>query len=306
MSLDQLKSTSEILSLYERRGDQIPETKEFENLGIENGAVFHEKLQVAGKKLSEDALSFFPMERSETNIPFGVEVIDAQIPLVLLGLLTPEYSDRLELHLMKPPSDNLAKMTDPKYLYEHCSIYVDKNIREGDIVSEMATIYSSEDNWYQHHRRTYPKYSRQVDSMGVRVPIGKEMLEASEEILKIRAKKEGRVQVSTTDIAQVGVMRWAVLNGYKPVTEEDEKLWERVQAGDSAFYIEDYITDGGANPDYVFWKDPEKGASKYEENGKTLSQVRIQFEKKFYPKESKNAWDTASDVSESVGKIISS
>jgi hypothetical protein len=262
-------------------------------------------LQAAGKKLSEQALSFFPMERSETNIPFGAEVIDAQIPLVLLGLLTPKYSDRLGLHLIKPPREDVEKMTDPKYLYENCTVYVDEKLRRGDIVSEMAFFDRGNNTWYQHHRKTYPKYSRQIDSTGVRVPIGKEMLEASEKIVAITAKRDGEIKTSLLEPAQIGVMHWAVQNGYKPATPEDLKLWERVQAGDSAFYIQDYINVeyNEKNPDYVYWKDSTKVFSDWKDE-KEDKMVRIKFEKKFYPHEQKNAWDTAEKVSDSVKNVL--
>ncbi len=314
MSLDQLESTEEICNLYERRGPRIPETKEFENLGIENGALFHEKLQGAGKKLSEEALNL--MKDEERIVPFGAEVIDSSVPLVLFAFLNSKYDDynsrythRVDFELIKPTEESYGQITDPKYLLENCSSWTENLYKKkplGERVSEMAFSDFGNNTWYQHHRKTNPKFSRQVDSTGVRVPIGKEMLMASEEIPGIQAQKEKITKISKIEPAQIGVMRWAVQNGYIPATSEDAILWERVQAGDSAFYVQDYIDEEHKqkNPDYVYWKNPKEGSDRWKEGDTWVPQVRIKFEKKFSSMGERNGGDEFYKTLTEVGEAL--
>ena len=105
MALNQMKSSAEILDLYERRGERIPETKEFENLGIEDGAVFHERLTATGKKLMDMASQMMKPEATENPVPFGAEVIDPSVPLVMLSFIhtrkqgdTSKYYHRVDFH----------------------------------------------------------------------------------------------------------------------------------------------------------------------------------------------------------------
>ena len=313
MALNQMKSSAEILDLYERRGERIPETKEFENLGIEDGAVFHERLTATGKKLMDMASQMMKPEATENPVPFGAEVIDPSVPLVMLSFIhtrkqgdTSKYYHRVDFQLIKPSLGIGDKITDPKYLFENCSVYAEylfKNKQEGESIAEMGFSSSGEDKWHQHHRRTNVKYSRQNDGTGVTIKLGKEMLDIGEMLPGEAAQKEGRSQTTMIDPAQVGVMRWAVRNGYAPATPEDAKLWERVQAGDPAFYVQDYIEDGEANPDYLYWKNPKEGDPSWKEGDEWTPMVRIKFEKKFSSHE-KNAIETGEGVSDAVKNVL--
>jgi len=304
MGLDELNaipSTEELLAPFERRGEQIQKPTEFESLGIEDGAVFHERLQSAGKKLSNEALSLLPLATNEKIIPFGAEIIDDHVPLVLLSYIFPEYK-RVDFQLIKPPSDALDKMNDPDYLFKHCSLHAEE--QQGDLISEMAFSDFGDNDWYQHHRRTNAKFSHQNDATGVPIRMGREMLASSENVPELSAKIDDETKTAWFNPYQLGSMRWALQNGYEIATPEDEELWQRVQAGDEAFYVKDDTDYGENKPDCLYWKNPKEKDPNWKENYDPL--VRIRFEKKFAP-EKKESWEAVDDavknVRENIGNV---
>jgi hypothetical protein len=303
MGLDELSSlpsTEELLEPSERRGEEIQKTTEFENLGIEDGGAFHEQLQAAGMKLSKMALDLMPIKKSEERMALGAEIIDNSVPLVLLATLSSRHLNRIDFELIRPPSDALDKINDPEYLFTNCSLKA-KN-PQGDLISEMGFAKDFETNiWYQEHRRTNTKFSRQIDATGVPIRMGREMLAAGEKAPEIMSKMDRDVQTVRLDVSQVGVMRWALQNGYKLATPEDERLWQRVQSGDGAFYVKDYIEPEEEKPDFLYWKNPKEKDPNWDKPYDPM--VRIKFVKKFVP-EGKESWEVVDDAVEGVRKNI--
>lgn len=237
---------NEVYSLYEGRRDDADESVNIESIDISDRTDLQNRMNQA----AQEAVSSYQQIRGDNangaikdwpevrvnSVPISARVVDDSIPLTLFVMKTfkhdkisNEHSETVMVQLIKGNLDG----DNPKALYASWKA----KLAEGSVIGGLDFANRGE-VFDLRDREIYPKFRKQG--------FANMLLKTSEEFIHGMATQDQAARISQAgDVGQLDVLCWLWNQGYRPQTDEEMDLVQKIFSGDSSLCLSTLKEPGG-------------------------------------------------------------
>lgn len=295
---------NEVYSLYEGRRDEVSQAVDIESIGLSD----RKGLQQRMDKTVQDAASLYQQigedspdgivkdwsELRINSVPILAQVVDDQIPLSLLVMKTfkhDKYSDERSQTVKVELVKGRLEGSDSKAIYNEWRA----QLSAGNAIGGMEYADRGE-TFDLRDREVYPKFRQQgFASM---------LLKTSEEFIRSVATNEQSSRIAKAgDVGQLDVLCWLWNKGYRPKTDEEMDLIQKIFSGDSSLRLATLNEPGGGQSLDLCIIDAN--TPEHERTRQNYHRIakKVNLVKDIEPGDSKEVADISADVSGKVENL---
>lgn len=299
-------SFDEVYSLYEGRRDASERSSvEIESVGISD----KKGLQSRMNQVAQEAASLYPQidenspdgvsrdfpELQINSIPVLARVVDDSIPLTMLVMkafkhdkVADDHTENVKVELVKGRLDG----NNPKDIYAAWRSHLSGGSAIGGLeFAHHGEFFDLKD------REIYPKFRQQG--------FANMLLKTSEEFIRSMATESQAIRVSkASNVGQLDVLCWLWNQGYRPETEAEMDLVQKIFSGDSSLRLSTLKVPGGGQTLSLCVIDantPEQ--DRIRQNYRKIA-MRVTMVKTIEPDGSKKVDEIGAEVTDEVKSVL--